>query len=167
VGELRINISKLSEGTHTYEFRTDAGRLELPETFRGPVGVRAELEKVNHQLFLKAEVEAAGVFACDRCLEPYNAPISARFSILYLIGAPEEEESAGEDVQELPVDANYLELDEDVRQYAILAIPAKLLCKDSCAGLCPKCGKNRNTNPCTCGDDDVDPRWEALKSLRN
>jgi uncharacterized protein len=38
------------------------------------------------------------------------------------------------------------------------------LCKPDCKGLCPRCGANRNRQPCTCVGDD--PRWEALANLR-
>ena len=35
-------------------------------------------------------------------------------------------------------------------------------CADDCAGLCPTCGADRNTTPCDCAVDDLDPRWAAL-----
>jgi uncharacterized protein len=49
----------------------------------------------------------------------------------------------------------------------LLNIPMRILCKEDCRGLCPKCGRNRNTNSCDCVEEAIDPRWEGLKGLRD
>jgi len=41
----------------------------------------------------------------------------------------------------------------------------KSLCRDDCAGLCPRCGADRNDRPDCCDAVDIDPRWQALKDL--
>lgn len=46
-----------------------------------------------------------------------------------------------------------------------LALPVKPLCKDGCKGLCPVCGKNRNSEACSCAKDEGDPRLAALRGL--
>lgn len=46
-----------------------------------------------------------------------------------------------------------------------LALPVKPLCGDGCKGLCPVCGKNRNTDPCSCAVNEGDPRLAALRGL--
>ena len=40
----------------------------------------------------------------------------------------------------------------------------KVLCRDDCRGLCPKCGKNLNEGPCGCTKDG-DPRLAVLSRL--
>jgi uncharacterized protein len=38
-----------------------------------------------------------------------------------------------------------------VREELALATPGHLLlCRDECAGLCPKCGADLNAGPCAC-----------------
>ncbi|MGB6974060.1 MAG: DUF177 domain-containing protein [Terracidiphilus sp.] len=44
-------------------------------------------------------------------------------------------------------------------------MPARTLCKADCKGLCPRCGKNRNVEPCDCAEGESDPRWQALEDL--
>lgn len=46
-----------------------------------------------------------------------------------------------------------------------LALPVKPLCREECRGLCPVCGCNRNTDPCTCAGLEGDPRLAALRGL--
>jgi uncharacterized protein len=55
-----------------------------------------------------------------------------------------------------------LDLTEAIRQYTLLAIPMKPVCKTNCAGLCPNCGHNLNYGPCNCPPQEVDPRWSKL-----
>jgi uncharacterized protein len=58
-----------------------------------------------------------------------------------------------------------LDLTEAIRQYALLAVPMKPLCRKECAGLCPNCGKNLNQGPCDCPAQNIDPRWSKLTKL--
>jgi uncharacterized protein len=59
-----------------------------------------------------------------------------------------------------------IDLGELLREQFYLALPMKPLCREDCQGLCPVCGTNRNTAPCDCKTDWVDPRMEALRNLR-
>jgi uncharacterized protein len=166
VAILRINISKLSEGEHNYPFEAEPAEIGLGEEFTGKVTVEAALQKSPRQVFLHVEARTSGTFACDRCLEDVKKNVNAHYDILYVTqNKPDEGEEKNAEVQVITPDINYLDLDEDVRQYLTLAVPAKRLCQDDCRGLCPICGVNRNTTPCSCAGDKVDPRWEALKKF--
>ncbi|MGB2867222.1 MAG: DUF177 domain-containing protein [Bacteroidota bacterium] len=165
MGELRINISKLSEGIHDYAFDVVAPSLGLDDRFKHVVHVDASLEKNSRQLFLQADLSTTGNFVCDRCLEDFQGNIKGKYSIVYLMENHSTESGGGDEVQLLGPDTNFIDLDEDVRQFLVLAVPQKLLCKEECAGLCPTCGKNRNSSPCECGKDTIDPRWEDLQKM--
>jgi uncharacterized protein len=54
-----------------------------------------------------------------------------------------------------------------LREEAILAIPMGALCRPDCAGLCPQCGQNWNEGPCDCEQDEIDPRFAALREHRD
>jgi uncharacterized protein len=47
----------------------------------------------------------------------------------------------------------------------ILETGEPVLCKEDCQGLCLKCGSNLNLIDCKCEDEQIDPRWAALKNL--
>jgi uncharacterized protein len=63
------------------------------------------------------------------------------------------------------VDGN-LDLSMWARDILALALPDKILCRADCAGLCPMCGKNLNTEPHEHEEERTDSRWAALESLR-
>ncbi len=164
MSDLTINISRLSEGAHHYTFEVEANNVGLDPRFKHHVRVQADLAKSGHQMHLRADIQTTAYFTCDRCLDEFQGPLSTRFEIVYLT-----EESPGtpgsEEVQYLSPDTNVLDLGEDVRQFLILAVPQKLLCKDDCCGLCPKCGSNKNKVRCNCLTEEIDPRWEVLKKM--
>ena len=166
VAEFRINISNLSEGIHKYHFEVEPSKIGLDERFSGIIKVEVNLDKSIGQIFLQAEIQAEGSFCCDRCLENFNQDLNTAYSMMYVqdarstIDMDEEEE-----VQILRADRNYIDLDDDVRQYILLTVPWKLLCREDCLGFCPMCGVNKNVESCTCAAQTVDPRWDALKKL--
>ena len=49
----------------------------------------------------------------------------------------------------------------------VKGFPLKRLCREDCRGLCPTCGRNRNTDDCACPapEEPVDPRLEPLRKL--
>ena len=71
-----------------------------------------------------------------------------------------------EDEWVFPLEADAADLDDIVRTIFVLNMDSKLLCKDDCAGLCCKCGKNLNEGPCAC-QKELDPRFAALRQLLN
>ena len=48
-----------------------------------------------------------------------------------------------------------------------LALPVKPLCREECAGLCPRCGADRNAGACGCPEPEGDSPFAVLKSLRD
>ncbi len=58
-----------------------------------------------------------------------------------------------------------LDMDEELLELLDLSFPAKVLCKEDCAGICPTCGKNLNDGACTCKKKEIDPRLASLAAL--
>ena len=98
---------------------------------------------------------------CYRCLADavLELPIAARE---YQATNPE-----GSDELRTPYlrDDN-LDLAAWARDALALALPNKILCRADCAGLCPVCGKDLNSEPHTHDDEPSDSRWAALEGLR-
>lgn len=162
---LRINISKISEGLHHHSLETEAGDIGLDERFNRPVRVKLTVEKTNRQLLLNAEAQSGGIFICDRCLDEFQREVISDYSVMYVQGSKGGEMDEEKEVQYLAPDANMIDIGEDVRQFLLLALPLKMLCKEDCLGLCPICGTNRNKSTCSCITEETDPRWSDLRRL--
>jgi len=163
---VKINISNLSQGTHEYDLSKSAAEIGLDERFDGEVSARVVVEKSSRQLLLRGDISANALFHCDRCLEEFRTQMKSALQTLYVWNS--DERSEAEDVRILAPDENMIDISSDVRDIILLSVPLKLLCKENCAGLCPRCGKNLNHTSdgrCDCSLDDIDPRWNKLAGL--
>ena len=166
MAEFRINISNLSEGIHEYIFDAEPHKIGLDEWFCNFINVEAKLDKSLRQIFLQAKIRVEGKFICDRCLDDFLQQMNIEYSMVYIQGDRSTVDvEKEEEIQILNADTNFIDLDEDVRQYILLTIPQKLLCREDCQGICPICGVNKNSASCICSVDVVDSRWDALKKL--
>jgi uncharacterized protein len=161
-----IKISNLSDGSYNYEFEGDVAEIGLSEPYTGRYATHIELSKFQDQIILNSETKIKAVIICDRCSEEYNQGIKSEYKMVYLLrGTEEENESI--DVVYLNADADKINIKDDVRDYALLAIPMKKLCTEDCKGLCYKCGKNLNEVACDCNENEIDDRLKPLLKLKN
>jgi DUF177 domain-containing protein len=109
--------------------------------------VRADVE-------FRGRVEAVVSLTCSRCLTAYKLPIESECHRIFRagpLGKPESEHDLAEEDSALtPFDGSRIDLEEIALEQIYLAVPLKPLCRESCRGLCPRCGAERNTSPCGC-----------------
>ena len=102
---------------------------------------------------------------CARCLAPAFTDVTAEVDEAFLRDRGEEREPGDDQYR---YTGHVLELDEAVRTALLLELPSRILCREDCRGLCPRCGQNLNINECSCQKDQ--PRrnpFSALASLLN
>ncbi len=81
---------------------------------------------------------------CDRCAEPFERSYDFDFSELFTDGQIEE------DSDDYPFQSDRIDLEKMVQDCIVLQLPAVNLCMETCKGLCPVCGINRNHATCNC-----------------
>jgi uncharacterized protein len=75
--------------------------------------------------------------------------------------------SEGEELESPYVSKEKLDLAAWAHDALALAMPAKILCREDCAGLCPICAADLNEPPPGHGHEaEPDPRWQKLRELR-
>lgn len=101
---------------------------------------------------------------CARCLEPVQFPVNIAFDL----DAYDPNGSVSFDPEEQWFMNGY-ELDTEllIQNELIMGLPIRVLCKDDCKGLCPKCGSNRNKCDCGCDTFVPDPRMAAIQDIFN
>lgn len=167
VNTMKIQIGGLSEGIHRYHFQVASAELELGEHFADDVLVETVLDKSSTQILLTSTAQTVATFACDRCVSPFDTRLSSSYSMLYVSEESDTEQLEPTEVQIVSVGLNGIDIAEDVRQTLLLAVPLKLLCRESCKGLCPHCGRNLNESTCSCSEPTIDSRWEKLRKLQS
>jgi uncharacterized protein len=168
---MRIELEKLEESGGRFsevyqELPVDEAELRLIE----PVAIEGRIRR-NHagEVELNGSLRTRVAVPCARCLKPVELPIEVVFSERFVPAVAwrdqVEHELNQEDLNLAAFDGEGIELDDLVKEEVLLAIPAQVLCRPECKGLCPVCGVDQNETGCDCETKTIDSRWEKLKDL--
>lgn len=120
--------------------------LDLPLT--RPLAVRGRLQATGEgEVFWRGEVAGEARGACRRCLTEVTLRVAARVDVLF---SPDPDAADDPSVYPLAPRATHVDLRPALREEMALAVPAYFLCREECAGLCPRCGVDLNQGPCGC-----------------
>jgi uncharacterized protein len=112
----------------------------------------------GYALRLRFEASLAG--PCMRCLEDAEPTFSIDAREVWQPGG-------GEELSSPYLEHDVLDLHAWARDALALALPATLLCREDCAGLCGVCGENLNRAEAGHNHDaGPDPRWAKLSEIR-
>jgi uncharacterized protein len=167
-----VDLASIS-GSASYDFRVPAEEIDLDlpgVTLKDSVHVVCEVVRHIIETDVTGTVQADAEIDCTRCLTPVSEKLSIPFEVSFV--TPEafpsdgEVELKGSDLGMDVVEGEQIDLKELAREQILLNLPEQVVCKVDCKGLCERCGVNKNTDKCRCGEDDIDPRWAALKGLK-
>jgi len=147
--ELDVPVEGLLLGGERYE----ASPSRIP--------VKLEISRMTgggYALHLRFSARLSG--PCMRCLKDAAPDVD--------VDAREvDRPSEGEELQSPYVSDEQLDLEAWTRDAFALAAPAKVLCREDCAGLCPVCAADLNeAGPDHRHESAPDPRWAKLRELK-
>ncbi len=126
------------------------------------VEVRLDVSRTSsgHALRLRFPLRVEG--PCMRCLEP--AGLATEVDVREV----DQPVSGDEELRSPYVTDGELDVGLWARDAVALALPAQVLCRPDCAGLCPVCGESLNdADPAEHRHDEGgDPRWAKLRELQ-
>ena len=132
---------------------SDLSLIEKPVNVKGSVYNRVGV--VHFSAAASFDYEAP----CDRCAELTERHFDVPIEHILVTSLNDEEN----DEFILLSDMRF-EIDDLVREDVILSLPSSYLCREDCKGVCQYCGKNLNTDSCSCRAP-ADPRLAVLKQL--
>jgi DUF177 domain-containing protein len=148
-GEQEITLSPFDLGGQRY--------LPVPESVASELAINRVTSGSVFELRFPGRLHGP----CYRCLKDavVDLPIQARE---YQATSPGE----ADELKTPYVVDNHLQLSDWARDALALALPAQILCRPDCAGLCAICGEDLNENPHEHEEERQDPRWAALEELK-
>jgi uncharacterized protein len=166
----------------------EIGLNETDERVAGSLSVNLELHRQDDAVTVAGTLEGTAVRQCVRCLTDYEDPLYITLYADYLRQvqatfkkggtsrhmdrktSPARPNRVGEEVDEEDEIYHYqgeqLDLIPMLREQVILAAPMQPLCKEDCAGLCPRCGQNLNDRRCACEPEPMDSPFRILRTPR-
>ena len=154
---MQINVAQLLKESTGATRRYDIdGTISSDDGQDYQVQGKVGLTQAARGILLKGSIISQSQLTCGRCLNSFahssvfNVEEMFYPSIDILSGLPvalpDEDASSSFTIDEHHI----LDMSEMIRQYSLLAMPMKPLCRVDCAGLCPECGANLNENKCHC-----------------
>ena len=184
---MQIQVESLTETPTPFAFEADGGwwRSHVPAD-KGfpseppePQQLTLRAYKMGENIVLEGGLEGALALECGRCLARYRQPLRETFRlVLEPAGSrvPADPEAAaalardglciGDEFETGWYREGEIHLDSVCLELIALALPVQPLCREDCAGLCPRCGGDRNVSPCTCSDVRPESPFAALAALR-
>lgn len=134
---MKIQVRLLQDGfpkaVHQ-EYNPKDLELEFVDlTYLQSVVMDGTAEKLRDTLTFRGHLTSRVEHTCARCLKPVEEAIDHPFEVVYDIRGKEEVDTV-----------------EDIRDMLILDHPIRFLCREECAGLCPRCGVDLNEGACRC-----------------
>ncbi len=126
-----------------------------------PVLVSGSVRNTAGVLVMTGAIRTTIHGVCDRCASDFAQDVELPIDVVLVSELSNEE---NEDEWVFPLEKDKADLEEIVRTVFVLNMDSKLLCKPDCKGICGGCGKNLNTESCTC-QKEIDPRFAALRQL--
>lgn len=166
-----IELSKiLSVGDKDIDIQTD---IEMQE-FVSKMGSYKVIDKKplnihlsnagKKRFLLETDIDITFSIPCGRCLEDveYRMNIEVRKSF----DMNESDDETDEEHFYITED-NEFNVEEFVYNEVLVNMPMKVLCSESCKGICNRCGANLNTQTCNCDTTELDPRMSKIRDIFN
>lgn len=138
---------------------------DVDKAILNPVHVKGSIYSTGDEFFLDGKLFYKYTESCARCLTEVEGEIETEIS--GKISEDEESKLEESDEKLIAYHNGEIFLDEIISDAILLSMPMRIICRDDCKGLCPKCGKDLNKEECICQDDDIDPRLAKLRNFLN
>ncbi|RLD59003.1 MAG: DUF177 domain-containing protein [Bacteroidetes bacterium] len=162
--EFVIPFVGLKEGVHDYEFEIGKSffeSFEYSEIEQGSIRAEVSMEKKERMLIFNFRLSGEVQLPCDRCLAPLNMPIEGADRLIVKFGLEYEEES--EEILVIPETDSQIDISSFIYEYIMLKLPIQKIHPEG-ENLCDQTVVEKLEQH---AQADTDPRWDALKDLKN
>jgi len=165
----KIDLKGLQDDTTSLDFDLDDsffGALDDVEIHSGALHVSVSIRKATGFFELHFHSEGTVRIPCDRCLDEMDQPIEADNQLIARFGSRNAEE---DDTVVVAEEEGILDLSWFIYEFIALAIPIKHVhapgkCNPAMTQVLEELSTDRSSDEES--SQPVDPRWDALKSLR-
>lgn len=161
-----IDLRTIPSGRSVREWKAVefAGDNEWPRLADG-LACRCEIERSQYELIIRLRFAGTAVLSCARCLSEFRQPVEGTCTVLARQAeSPDDVGYRDDDSQEFWYDEQHTQIDlsQAVYDELMTGLPMKPLCGPDCPGV--QIGSQRAVE--RQAEPPVDPRWEALRRLR-
>jgi len=157
--KFKVSDIPIGESEETLTLGKDEVDLGSYEFSGGELHLHFDREDDTIRIFFTIKTELTLI--CDRSLEPFSFLVDEDYEVIYRLDGEEFTDDVEVTVKPLASHDNVIQIDQEVRDTILLAIPAKKLHPK----FLDEQGEPTDFQV-TFGEETIDPRWEPLKSLK-
>ena len=171
----RIPFSGLKVGKHDFEFDIDRKFFDCFEyslVKDGDLEVAVELQRQENMLVVDFHIDGTIELTCDVCLSDFPGQVSIDERLIVKF-TEDDVDSSTEEIVVLSKNEYELDIADLLYEYINLAVPHYKKCSEQGNGIecdqdmVAQLSKLAPQEPQSEAEEGTDPRWEALKHLRN
>ena len=142
--------------------------------FRSPIKLSVAVKAIGQMYRMSGSFNTDVQLICSRCLSEFKKPLNEVFDMAFAHsdsdttheGDDQDKEITAEEIGMTYFHGEEIDLKDALQQQLIMSLSQRPLCKEACKGLCQKCGANLNDGDCRCTKNQINDRFEILKSLK-
>ncbi len=154
---MELKLHEVDEGQSRLAFEVPPRAVGIQAAdveLEGPLRIELSLDRRGDEIWVRGALHAIALQQCSRCLIDFSQILELEFEV-FCAKLPSaramspkalDEEDGGVHFH----DGHVLSLDNEIREAVLLGLPMRPLCRETCAGLCPRCGEDRNLGSCRC-----------------
>lgn len=161
-----IPIVALKNKEHHFEYKIDGQffkDFENDSINDCEIEVKISLEKRDSVFILLFYIDGNIKLACDRCLDIYSQEIFGDYKLIIQLEC-EIHQDNDDDIILIPRNSDFIDVSKPIYDYILLSIPIQRKhanIADCNQEILEHFNKTKQENK------DIDPRWDALKNLKN
>lgn len=155
---VRIDLRTLELGRHEFNFEPTTEELGIEPDLLTDIRADVQLHYDGETAIVIVDASAIAHLTCDRTLVKFDLPLKGKHTVVF---SPHKGDQDSEDeVRVLAASDQEFDITDIVRDTLLLAIPVRKLAPGS------EDAEFRTTFGEAVTESKVDPRWEALASLK-
>ncbi len=141
--------------------------------FITPIQISLQVMPEKDLFKVTGRISATQHLECARCLTGFDAPLNRRFELNYsrqIFDDIQTDESGEMELTAQQIGMHHfkgetIDFTDALQEQVVLSIPYRPLCRETCKGLCARCGADLNEAPCRCESKNDDSPFAVLKNL--
>ncbi|KPQ00775.1 MAG: uncharacterized protein HLUCCA01_02535 [Bacteroidetes bacterium HLUCCA01] len=163
MNKLQFRINELPKGSSQSRVFLTADELDIAEFALRDLVVEIQFIRREAMIEVDFSVEGEVQLRCDRSLRDFWSPLRGDYSVLFKESADFESEDEQTAVRRLEFSANILDIAAEVRDTVLLSVPVRRIHPD----YYDEYGNLQDFNHVEGERNAIDPRWEALRALKD
>ena len=160
-----LDASAIPEGRTVVTLESDLASVKenLPR-FTDKIACTVTIDRDHSTLMVEVKFTGSFIMECARCLKEFFYPVSGEIRLVLIECEGKNGPAPEDDVADYYFNSYEYLVDVSPSMFddIMLTLPMKPLCTAACEGIKVDKKKTDGIN----GDQECDPRWEALKKLK-